>query len=101
MAFSSVSVVASSLTLKWYKRPAELTLPTEVETPDSIQLQEMLARSDAGALDRVVANLKDVGYQVLGKFESILSKSRLSLGRGSSRRPAQTEGYQQVASDDV
>ncbi|GAC97811.1 copper-transporting ATPase 2 [Pseudozyma hubeiensis SY62] len=99
MAFSSVSVVASSLTLKWYKRPAELTGATEAEPTESAQVQEMLARSDAGAFDRVVANLKDVGYQVLGKVESVLSSSGLRLGRGVARRPAQTEGYQQVASE--
>lgn len=104
MAFSSVSVVASSLTLKWYKRPAELTSTSSAEGPvaETLQLQEMLDRSDAGALDRVVANLKDLGYQVLGKFESMLSESGLRLGRSSdASRAGQTAGYQQVASEEV
>lgn len=107
MAFSSVSVVASSLTLKWYKRPAELTSTAGIDAmasgsvTDSLQLQELLDRSDAGAFDRVLANLKDLGYQVLGKFESILSDSRLRLGRSSARRPDQAAGYQQVASEEV
>ncbi|CBQ67629.1 probable CCC2-P-type ATPase, Cu(2+)-transporting ATPase [Sporisorium reilianum SRZ2] len=101
MAFSSVSVVASSLTLKWYKRPAELTSASQADAADSIQLQAMLDRSDAGAFDRVVANLKDLGYQVLGKLESVVSNSSLRLGRGVGRRPAQTEGYQQVALEDA
>ncbi|CDU23835.1 probable CCC2-P-type ATPase, Cu(2+)-transporting ATPase [Sporisorium scitamineum] len=101
MAFSSVSVVVSSLTLKWYKRPAELTSASQAESADSIQLQALLDRSDAGAFDRVLANLKDVGYQVLGKLESVLSNSSLRLGRLVGRRPAQTEGYQQVALEDA
>ncbi|SPO20793.1 probable CCC2 - P-type ATPase, Cu(2+)-transporting ATPase [Ustilago trichophora] len=101
MAFSSVSVVASSLTLKWYKRPAELTSTVSADVTDSLQLQELLDRSDAGAFDRVMANLKDLGYQVLGKFESMLSNSSLRLGRGGASRPGQAAGYQQVASEEV
>lgn len=110
MAFSSVSVVASSLTLKWYKRPAELTSMAaredgEVEVTDSLQMQELLDRSDAGAFDRVMANLKDVGYQVLGKFEAVLSSSSLRLGRGNGsgggRRAGQAARYEQVASEEV
>ncbi|EST09853.1 P-type ATPase, A domain protein [Kalmanozyma brasiliensis GHG001] len=104
MAFSSVSVVASSLTLKWYKRPKELQSEAREDPADEVQLQQMLDRSDAGALDRVVANLRDLWYQILGKVESALSHPSLRLGRGRSggngRGPGQSQGYQQVASED-
>ncbi|SNX81538.1 probable CCC2 - P-type ATPase, Cu(2+)-transporting ATPase [Melanopsichium pennsylvanicum] len=102
MAFSSVSVVASSLTLKWYKRPTELTpLAMGDEATDSVQFQELLDGSDAGAFDRVVANLKDLGYQVLGKIELVLSNSSLRLGRSSIGRSAPATGYEQVAADEI
>ncbi|KAJ1030862.1 hypothetical protein NDA18_002091 [Ustilago nuda] len=105
MAFSSVSVVASSLTLKWYKRPKELSSEGREEMSDPLQMHELLNRSDAGAFGRVLANLKDVGYQVLAKFEAVLMSSSLRLGSGSGgravRRPGRGAGYEQVASEEV
>ncbi|PWZ02800.1 heavy metal translocatin [Testicularia cyperi] len=111
MAFSSVSVVASSLTLKWWKRPAELRddsashTAADLDTAQQLHLQNALERANAGAFDRVMANLKDVGYQVLGKLESAVSHSglRLSRGRVPAGAPSASEsrGYRPVASEEI
>lgn len=36
MAFSSVSVVTSSLTLKWWRRPADSVMPDEIVTEETM-----------------------------------------------------------------
>lgn len=53
MAFSSVSVVCSSLTLKWWKRPADSILPDQsvARTPDSAAWSSMFLDSAASVLD--------------------------------------------------
>ncbi|RDB20848.1 putative copper-transporting ATPase HMA5 [Hypsizygus marmoreus] len=71
MAFSSVSVVTSSLTLKWWKRPAESIMPGEDvpgETGSGVGWTGMFMDSAGSALDSVrgiVSGRRGEGYTQL------------------------------------
>ncbi|EPQ32259.1 uncharacterized protein PFL1_00456 [Pseudozyma flocculosa PF-1] len=118
MAFSSVSVVLSSLTLKFWRRPRELAVAfvdqddsgDEEEEEEERRAREAghvaaVGEGEAGAFARVVSNVQDLGFQVLGRVETSLASlvgSRRSRTRLNA--PATAPGsaqYQPIASDDV
>ena len=70
MAFSSVSVVTSSLVLKWWKRPASSVMPGEGEIDDGVEEPGMVrsALSEAfGAVRGVFGSRRSApaGYSQL------------------------------------
>ncbi|KAN0066096.1 Cu(2+)-transporting P-type ATPase [Thecaphora frezii] len=121
MAFSSVSVVASSLTLKLWKRPKELELSFADDEDDdddeedeveqrlaraAHQEAEMVGAGEAGAWARVVANVKDLGFQAVGKIDGVVapllgSRMRGRPGSATMAPPPSSAMYQRVASHEV
>ncbi|WVR09060.1 hypothetical protein IAU60_006121 [Kwoniella sp. DSM 27419] len=71
MAFSSVSVVASSLTLKWWKRPQSSVLPSDLYSPGGT----------ARGLSRLVAEAKD---SAMGGIRGLVAFGQAVERRGST-----------------
>ena len=79
MAMSSVSVVSSSLVLKWWKRPAESVMPGE-------EGSEMYTGGSGGIIEGMWDGVKDTVGGVLDDVKAFV--------RGSRGR--ETEGYSQI-----
>jgi Cu+-exporting ATPase len=74
MAFSSVSVVSSSLTLRWWKRPLSTVMPEDLKVEEP--MSSAVPSEKFGMVDRA---------------RSMLQGMRTMMGRPSAR-----EGYTQV-----
>jgi P-type Cu+ transporter len=79
MAFSSVSVVTSSLTLRWWKRPADSVMPGEtIDEPEWYQIVWSGARD---AVDDIWGSIRQV---VTGKGRSNEGYSQLPVEMSSA-----------------
>ncbi|ORX39136.1 E1-E2 ATPase-domain-containing protein [Kockovaella imperatae] len=86
MAFSSVSVVLSSLTLKWWRRPRSSIMPGEPYTPGGLRV----------GLSELYTGIRSISYDIrtTGIVRYLVNWVRGS----SSRRPSATE-YEAIPLD--
>ncbi|WVQ93212.1 hypothetical protein IAU59_000276 [Kwoniella sp. CBS 9459] len=94
MAFSSVSVVASSLTLRWWKRPQSSVLPSDPYSPGGTAkgLTKLINNARESALEGV-RGLVAIGQAVERRGSTLPLLRRLSL-----RRPSR-EAYEAIPLD--
>ncbi|KAF7308567.1 Copper P-type ATPase [Mycena chlorophos] len=82
MAFSSVSVVTSSLTLKWWRRPADSVMPGSEDAPAALPL--LVLESARAALEDVWGSVRGLVGRPQRRDEYGYSQLPVEMGNASS-----------------